>query len=167
MTRPLFTPPEILRANLAEVILRMTALKLGNVSDFPFIDGPASKNIKDGYDLLLELGAMIPADDGKKRSKGANRFLLTENGRLMSKIPLDPRLSRMLIEARKEGCLREISIIASALSLPDPRQRPVEKIEEADRIHATFNDPSSDFATLLTIWEKYHDSRQDGKKITR
>lgn len=164
LTRPLFTPPEILRANLAEVILRMTALKLGNVSDFPFIDGPASKNIKDGYDLLLELGAMIPADDGKKRSKGANRFLLTENGRLMSKIPLDPRLSRMLIEARKEGCLREISIIASALSLPDPRQRPVEKIEEADRIHATFNDPSSDFATLLTIWEKYHDSRQDGKK---
>ncbi len=160
--RPLFTPPEILRSNLAEVILRMIALNLGDISDFPFIDKPASKNIKDGFDLLFEFGAIQNSKLetrnlklGTRNSK--KRFSLTEKGRLMAKMPIDPRLSRMLIEAQKEGCLGEIAVIASALTLQqDPRERPVEKEKEADRAHAIFKDTTSDFVTLLNIWNQYH-----------
>ncbi|OEU67480.1 MAG: ATP-dependent RNA helicase HrpA, partial [Desulfobacterales bacterium PC51MH44] len=164
--RPLFTLPEVLRANLAEVILRMIALKLGDISDFPFIDRPAPKSIKDGFDLLYELGAIVPAS-GKKKSKGKRRFLLTEKGMLMAKMPVDPRLSRMLIEAQTEGCLKEITVIASALSIRDPRERPVEKAQEADLMHKAFHDPSSDFITLLNIWKKYHQTRQKEKTTGR
>lgn len=171
--RPLFTPPEILRANLADVILKMTALKLGDISDFPFIDRPAAKSIKDGFTLLSELGAIIPASDHKK-SKGSRhatgkaqpRFSLTEKGRVMAKIPLDPRLSRMLIEAQEQGCIKETAVIASALSIQDPRERPAEKALEADRIHSIFKDPSSDFITLLNLWNTFHDNGSDNKKRT-
>ena len=100
--RPRFTPPEILRANLAEVILRMIALKLGDIADFPFIDRPAEKSIQDGFDLLVELGAIDVRD---KNRKSAVAYRLTENGRTMARLPIDPRLSRMLIEADKEDCL--------------------------------------------------------------
>jgi ATP-dependent helicase HrpA len=155
LSRSLFTPPEILRANLAEVILRMIALKLGDIEDFPFIDRPAARSIRDGFDLLSELGAIKPVKKGKK-SKEGNVFL-TEKGGLMAKMPLDPRLSRMLIDADQEGCLNEVVVIASALSIQDPRERPVEKTQEADQTQALFRDPSSDFITLLNIWKRYHD----------
>jgi len=182
--RPLYTPPEILRANLAEVILRMLALRLGDVAAFPFIDPPDPKSIADGFNLLFELGAIQEGGDEKReggrrkgevgRGKGegggrkaeeGQRAELTEIGRMMARIPLDPRLSRMLIEARKEGCMEEIAVIAAALSIPDPRERPVEKTAEADRAHAAFNDPASDFLTLLNIWKRFHAAlRESGSR---
>jgi len=150
-SRPMFTPPEILRSNLADVILRMIALNLGDIAAFPFIDRPAPKNIKDGFDLLIELGAItLSPNQGMGHT-------LTDNGRLMAKIPIDPRLSRMLIQAKDEACLPEVIIIASALTLQDPRERPAEKQKEADGIHKTFQDPQSDFITLFNIWKRYHD----------
>lgn len=155
LARPLFTPPEILRANLAEVILRMIALRLGDIARFPFIDPPADSSIRDGFNLLLELGAIRPRADGGKR-KGPPRYDLTPNGRIMAKIPIDPRLARMLIEARSEGCLAEITVIAAALSIQDPRERPAEKAAAADRAHAVFKDPASDFLTLLNIWRHFN-----------
>ncbi len=153
--RPRFTPPEILRSNLAEVILRMISLRLGEIADFPFIDPPSAKHIQDGYDLLLELGAIAPAK-GKKRS--GEKYRLTDRGRIMARMPLDPRLSRMLMEARENGCLDEITVIAAALSIQDPRERPTEKQAEADAKHAKFADPESDFAALLNIWRRYHET---------
>jgi ATP-dependent helicase HrpA len=161
-SRSLFTLPEIQRSNLAEVILRMIALNLGDISDFPFIDKPALKNIKDGFDLLKELGAITEATGMKPSS--SNGFSLTAKGKLMAQIPIDPRLSRMLIEAQKEECLNEIVVIAAALSIQDPRERPTEEIQEADRVHALFHDPSSDFLTLLNIWRGYHDTWRQVKR---
>jgi ATP-dependent helicase HrpA len=153
--RPLYTSPEILRANLAEVILRMISLKLGDISSFPFIDEPAPKSIQDGFDLLYELDAIVLESSKKKKIK--QRFSLTEKGRLMAKMPIDPRLSRMLIEAHSEGCLEPLIVIASALSIQDPRERPSEKAQEADQAQKIFCDPFSDFITLFNIWNKYHD----------
>ncbi|MBW2591064.1 MAG: ATP-dependent RNA helicase HrpA, partial [Deltaproteobacteria bacterium] len=170
LSRSLFTLPEILRSNLAQVILRMIALNLGDISDFPFIDRPAKKSIKDGFDLLLELGAIYEdsgEEPGRSRSKGASRFFLTEKGRLMSKIPIDPRLSRMLIEAQEEDCLKEVTVIASVLSIRDPRERPAEKAHEADEVHSKFADPASDFITLLNIWNIYHDTWRQVKSTNQ
>jgi ATP-dependent helicase HrpA len=147
--RPAFTPPEILRSNLSEVILRMIDLKLGHPAEFPFVDRPKSKHIKDGYDTLLELGAVIRKD---------RKYLLTDKGKIMARMPLDPRISRILLEASKEGCLREVAIIAAALSIRDPRERPLDKAAQADAVHAPFRHPDSDFLTLLNIWDRYHDS---------
>ncbi|MBW2568986.1 MAG: ATP-dependent RNA helicase HrpA [Deltaproteobacteria bacterium] len=166
LSRRLFTPPEILRANLAEVILRMISLKLGNIEDFPFIDRPAERSIRDGFDLLLELGAISPVKKAGKSKKG-NTFLLTEKGRLMARMPIDPRLSRMLIKADQEQCLNEVVVIASALSIQDPRERPVEKAQEADEAQALFRDPLSDFITLLNIWKKYHDAWKKVKSTNK
>ena len=146
-SRPVFTPPEIQRSNLAEVILRMLSLRLGHPSAFPFLDPPSERSIKDGFDLLVELGAA--------EKKGPD-FRLTEKGRLMARIPMDPRISRMLLEAAKEGCMQETAVIASALSIQDPRERPVEKALQADQMHAPFKNPDSDFLTLLNIWNRYH-----------
>ncbi len=154
LNRPLFTQPEILRSNLAEVILRMIALKLGEIADFPFVDRPAEKSIRDGFDLLLELGAIVHREGGRQDAAG---YRLTENGHTMARLPIDPRLSRMLIEARKEGCLGPIIIIAAALSIQDVRERPLEKEAQADQAHRQFVDPLSDFATLLNIWQAIHD----------
>lgn len=151
--RPRFTPPEILRTNLAEVILRMVSLKLGNIHDFPFIDPPAPKAIRNGIEILEELGAIHPEKEVGRA--GAAGFVLTERGRLMSHLPVDPRLSRMIIEARQEGCLDDIKIIAAALSTQDPRERPAEKETQADRMHETFRDAASDFMTMLNIWRRY------------
>ncbi len=180
--RPLYTPPEILRVNLAEVILRMLALNLGDVAAFPFIDPPDPKSIADGFNLLFELGAVRERhtaqgkrrrgketeggaeNAGQKQAPGAGESQgsaeLTEIGRMMARVPLDPRLARMLIEARKEGCVEEMTVIAAALSIQDPRERPVEKTAEADRAHAAFNDPASDFLTLFTIWKRFRQARQ-------
>jgi ATP-dependent helicase HrpA len=146
-SRPLFTPPEIQRSNLAEVILRMLFLRLGSPTLFPFLDPPGDRSIKDGFDVLSELGAVT--------RKGQNHEL-TPNGKLMARMPLDPRISRMLIEARKEACLEETTVIAAALSIQDPRERPLEKALQADQMHAPFKDPDSDFLTLLKIWNHYH-----------
>ena len=182
LSRPLYTRPEILRANLAEVILRMIALRLGDIADFPFIDRPDSKSIKDGFDLLYELGAIkfrhkaqgarrkVLDETAKIKSiKGvsASSVELTEKGRLMVKIPLDPRLSRMLLEARERRCIEQIAVIAAALSIRDPRERPLEKAAEADRMHAQFDDPSSDFITLLNIWNRYNHVWQTQKRANQ
>ncbi|MEN8210877.1 MAG: ATP-dependent RNA helicase HrpA [Thermodesulfobacteriota bacterium] len=144
--RPFFTSPEILRSNLAEVILRMISLNLGDVSTFPFIDKPAPKSIKDGFATLVEIGAI------KIKQK---RYILTKIGRVMAKLPIDPKLSRILIEADKKGCLKEACVITTALAIADPRQRPAEKAQAADQKHALFKDPASDFITLLNIWNAY------------
>ncbi|GBC60441.1 RNA polymerase subunit sigma-70 [Desulfonema ishimotonii] len=154
--RPRFTPPEILRSNLAEVILRMIALRLGDVRAFPFIDRPADKNIQDGFRLLDELGAIVR----KNGRDGTSRLLLTERGKTMARLPLDPRISRMLIEAREEECLEEMMVIASALSIQDPRERPTDKETQANQAHARFKDTRSDFITLLNIWNIYHENRK-------
>jgi len=145
--RPPFTPPEILRSNLAEVILRMIDLGLGHPAEFPFVDGPHPKNIKDGYESLVELGAIT----GHGRE-----YDLTALGCKMAAMPLDPRISRMLLEAQRESCLREVTVIASALSIRDPRERPPDKAGLADASQAVFRHPESDFVTLLNIWDQYH-----------
>ena len=174
LSRPQYTRPEILRANLAEVILRMIALRLGDIADFPFIDRPDPKSIKDGFDLLYELGAIKARHKvhGAKRKtrkdlekiKSNKTVELTAKGRLMAKIPLDPRLSRMLIEAGERQCIDPIAVIAAALSIRDPRERPLEKAAEADRMHAVFDDPASDFTTLLNIWNRYNHVWQTQKR---
>lgn len=146
-SRPMFTPPEILRANLAEVILKMISLGLGDVASFPFLDRPNLKSITDGFNVLVELGAVERRDAD---------YTLTETGRRMAMLPLDPRISRMLLEAVKEGCVKEVSIIAAALSIQDPRERPFDKPEEADRIHGPYRHPESDFLTLLSLWNRYN-----------
>jgi len=147
LARPQFTPPEILRSNLAEVILRMIDLNLGHPLKFPFVDRPNPKNVEDGYETLVELGAI--------KRKGEEP-VLTGKGRLMARLPFDPRISRMLIEAQKENCLREVAVIAAALSIRDPRERPPDKTAQADAMHAAFRDPDSDFLSLVNIWNRYH-----------
>jgi ATP-dependent helicase HrpA len=173
--RPEFTLPEILRSNLAEVILRMISLNLGDIASFPFIDKPTPKSIKDGFDALVELGAIQRATGGKKRRHGKGQkqspgdgaggdFILAPKGRIMARLPIDPRLSCMLIQAHDEGCVPSMTVIAAALSIQDPRERPVEKAKSADLARALFNDPASDFVTLLNVWKAYQNARRNGKK---
>jgi ATP-dependent helicase HrpA len=150
--RDQFTKPEIFRTNLAEVILKMTALRLGDVSAFPFIDKPKQQAVNDGYNTLIELGAI---------QKEVDNISLTDRGRIMAALPVDPRLSRMLIEASERQCLPEVLAIASMLSVQDPRERPVGKENEADEKHLDFTDRSSDFLTLLRIWNKFTDLYND------
>ncbi len=138
--RDRFTMPEIQRANLAEVILRMKAFKLGEIEDFPFINPPVSAAIRAGYDLLHELGSLNETHE------------LTPLGRELARLPLDPTLGRMLLQARIEKALPEMLIIAAGLSIPDPRERPEEKRELANAAHKAFAAPESDFLTLLKIW---------------
>ncbi|MGO9139521.1 MAG: ATP-dependent RNA helicase HrpA [Syntrophales bacterium] len=164
--RPLFTEPEILRSNLAEVILRMLSLNLGDITAFPFIDSPHPKNTRDGIDILGELGAITIGT--RDAASIDNRHLsLTERGWVMARLPIDPRISRMIIEAQRERCVNEILIISSALSIQDPRERPAECEKEADKVHARFADPSSDFMTLLRIWNQYHGLMQTAKSKGR
>jgi ATP-dependent helicase HrpA len=163
--RPLYTSPEILRANLAGVILRMLSLGLGNIDSFPFIDRPAPKSVRDGIDILLELGA-IEREENESRRK-TDPWRLTERGRIMARLPIDPRIARMILEAKKEGCLPEILIIASALSIQDPRERPAEKEAQADQMHALFKDPASDFVSLLKIWQRCRDAGDSTKTQNR
>ena len=163
--RPLYTPPEILRSNLAGVILRMLALNLGDIDAFPFIDRPAQKSIRDGIETLLELGGIEP--ESKDGRGPTHPWRLTEQGRIMAQLPLDPRISRMILEALKEGCLGEIVVIGAALSIQDPRERPAEKEAQADQAHAKFKDPSSDFASLLSLWRRYYDYGESSKSQNR
>ncbi|WP_138908307.1 ATP-dependent RNA helicase HrpA [Streptomyces chryseus] len=154
LTRPEFTDAEILRTNLASVILQMTAAGLGDIEKFPFIDPPDHRNIRDGVQLLQELGALDPAEkDPKKR--------LTEQGRKLAQLPVDPRLARMVLEADKNGCVREVMVIASALSIQDPRERPSEKQQQADQQHARFKDETSDFLAYLNLWRYVREQQKE------
>ncbi|MDB6152180.1 MAG: hrpB 1 [Chthoniobacteraceae bacterium] len=145
--RPLFTQPEIQRANLAEVILRMKAFRLGEVEDFPFLSPPQPESIRAGYQLLQELGALTQSDNATIEGNQ-----LTPLGCELARLPLDPTLGRMLLQARTEGALPEMLIIAAGLSIPDPRERPEEEKEAAAAAHRAFAHPDSDFLTLLNIW---------------
>ncbi len=156
LSRPEFTDPEILRTNLASVILQMTALGLGDIEAFPFVEAPDKRNIQDGVRLLEELGAINDQiKDPKKR--------LTESGKQLARLPIDPRLARMVLEASKLGCLKEVMIIASALSIQDPRERPSDKQQLADDKHRRFNHEDSDFLTLVNLW---HYIGQQQKALT-
>ena len=141
--RPEYTDPEILRTSLASVILQMAALRLGPISSFPFIDAPDPRAVKAGVQLLEELGAI-------KEATRAPR--LTGVGRRLARLPVDPRMGRMVLEAERLGCLREVIIIAAALSIQDPRERPVEQRQQADQHHARFADRRSDFMSYLNLW---------------
>ncbi|MFE3602385.1 ATP-dependent RNA helicase HrpA [Streptomyces sp. NPDC059142] len=143
--RPEFTDAEILRTNLASVILQMTAAGLGDIEKFPFIDPPDHRNIRDGVQLLQELGAFDMGEKGPAKR-------LTPLGRKLSQLPVDPRLARMVIEADRNGCVREVMVIAAALSIQDPRERPSEKQAQADQQHARFKDETSDFLAFLNLW---------------
>ncbi|EMK3323387.1 ATP-dependent RNA helicase HrpA [Vibrio vulnificus] len=144
-SRPEFTDPEILRTNLASVILQMTALGLGDIEAFPFVEAPDKRNILDGVRLLEELGAINSnAKDPKKR--------LTAVGKQLARLPIDPRLARMVLEAPRLGCLKEVMIIAAALSIQDPRERPSDKQQSADDKHRRFYHEDSDFLTFVNLW---------------
>jgi ATP-dependent helicase HrpA len=143
--RPRFAQPEIQRSNLADVILRMKAFGLGDIEEFPFLNAPPTKGIRAGYALLHELGAIDDAG------------VLTDLGRELAHLPVDPTVGRMILQARNEKALREVLIIAAALSIQDPRERPLDQQQKADAAHRKFTHPDSDFLTLLAIWEDYHD----------
>ncbi|MFG2384499.1 ATP-dependent RNA helicase HrpA [Streptomyces avermitilis] len=154
LSRPEFTDAEILRTNLASVILQMTAAGLGDIEKFPFIDPPDHRNIRDGVQLLQELGALDPTEkDVRKR--------LTETGRKLAQLPVDPRLARMVLEADKNGCVREVMVIAAALSIQDPRERPAEKQAQADQQHARFKDETSDFLAYLNLWRYVREQQKE------
>ena len=146
-SRPEFTEPEILRTNLASVVLQMVALDLGEISEFPFLDPPDPRAVNDGIALLQELGALD------------ERRALTPVGRALARLPVDPRLGRMLVEADRTGCLREVLVIAAALSVQDPRERPADQLGAADAAHARFTDPSSDFLAYLNLWNYLTEQR--------
>ncbi|MFF4973188.1 ATP-dependent RNA helicase HrpA [Streptomyces sp. NPDC001083] len=152
--RPEFTDAEILRTNLASVILQMTAAGLGDIEKFPFIDPPDHRNIRDGVQLLQELGALDPEQkDVRKR--------LTDTGRKLAQLPVDPRLARMVLEADKNGCAREVMVIAAALSIQDPRERPSDKQTQADQQHARFRDETSDFLAFLNLWRYVREQQRE------
>lgn len=148
--RPAFTDPEILRTNLASVILQMASLGLGEIEAFPFVEPPDTRNISDGINLLQELGAVT----AKQR-----HVRLTKLGRELSRLPIDPRLGRMLLEARQQACLEEITVIVAALSIQDPRERPLEKQQAADQAHSKWRDKESDFNALVNLWQGLREAR--------
>jgi ATP-dependent helicase HrpA len=148
--RPRFTDPEILRSSLASVILRMAALDLGDVTAFPFLEPPGPRAIADGYQLLQELSAV----DARRE--------LTALGRELAQLPVDPRIGRMILAGRENGCLAEALVIASALAVPDPRERPLEKQQAADQAHLRFRDARSDFLSLIALWQFFADALGEG-----
>ncbi|MCW2679717.1 MAG: ATP-dependent helicase HrpA [Frankiales bacterium] len=150
LARPEFTDPEILRTNLASVILQMKALNLGDVTKFPFVEPPDRRNVKDGLDLLVELGALDASSDR-----------LTKLGRSLAQLPIDPRLGRMVLEADQQGCVRDVLVIASALSIQDPRERPQEKQQAATELHNRFADETSDFLAYLNLWRYLQEQQKE------
>ncbi|MGF1878841.1 ATP-dependent RNA helicase HrpA [Photobacterium frigidiphilum] len=154
LSRPEFTDPEILRTNLASVILQMTAIGLGDIHAFPFVEAPDNRNIQDGLRLLEELGAInLKATDPRKR--------LSPMGRQLARLPLDPRLARMVLEAPKLGSLREVMVIACALSIQDPRERPSEKKQASDEKHNRFADKDSDFIAFVNLWNYVQEQQKE------
>jgi ATP-dependent helicase HrpA len=176
--RPAFTEPEVLRTNLASVILQMVDLRLGDVTDFPFLDPPDRRQVTDGIRLLDELGALqrtrmgvqskgaktpAPIGQGAQPPQTTGTLRLTGIGRKLAKLPVDPRLARMVLEADRNGCLREVTVIAAALSIQDPRERPTDRREVADAAHARFADERSDFLAYLNLW---HHLQQRQKELS-
>ena len=159
-SRPEFTDPEILRTNLASVILQMVSLKLGDIEQFPFIQPPEHKAIRDGLTLLHELGALHDKQDKPS---------LTTIGRDVARIPLDPRMARMLIEANTNGCLDDVMVIVAAMSIQDVRERPLDFQAQADQAHARFKDKTSDFLSMLKLWDYIKQTRneQSGNKFRK
>lgn len=155
-----FTEPEIQRTSLAAVILQMTSLGLGDVARFPFVDPPDARQVADGVRLLEELGAFSTDERGPGRHRGRARRL-TATGRTLARMPLDPRLARMVVEAGRLGCTREVLVLVAALSIQDPRERPVDKEAQADQQHARFKDERSDFAALLNLWTYLKTQQKD------
>ncbi|MGC8119057.1 ATP-dependent RNA helicase HrpA [Marinobacter sp. VGCF2001] len=149
LNRPEYTDPEILRTNLASVILQMATSGLGEIRHFPFLEAPDRRQINDGYKLLEELSAV---DDNRR---------VTRLGRTMARLPLDPRLARMLVTSAEQGSLAEVLIVIAGLSVQDPRERPQDKQQAADQAHAPFNDKESDFVTLLNVWNWFEEQRQE------
>jgi len=155
--RPEFTDPEILRTNLASVILQMTAIGLGDVARFPFVEPPDRRAIRDGYGLLDELAALQPPVDGVK--DGPRK--LTRVGRSLARLPVDPRLGRMVLEADRLGCVREVLVIASALSIQDPRERPQDKREQANEFHNRFKVDGSDLLSIIALWDHLRSKQRE------
>ncbi|KAA1376379.1 ATP-dependent RNA helicase HrpA [Aeromicrobium fastidiosum] len=151
--RPEFTDPEIQRTNLASVLLQMASLDLGDIKDFPFLDPPDSRAVSDGLNLLYELGALDTSTKGSTR--------LTKIGRRMSTLPTDPRLARMLLAADRLGCLGDVLVIVAAMSIQDPRERPLEHQQAADEKHRRFREPDSDFLSYLTLWKYVREMRDE------
>ena len=153
-SRPEFTDPEILRTNLASVVLQMTSLGLGDVARFPFVEPPDRRNVTAGVQLLEELGALAGPTTGKEHR-------LTRVGKRLARLPVDPRLGRMVLEAERLGCVRDVLVIAAALSLQDPRERPAELQAQADQAHARFRDETSDFLTWLNLWRYLREQQRE------
>jgi ATP-dependent helicase HrpA len=151
--RPRYTTPEIHRSNLASVILRMLAFQLGDIRTFPFIDPPSDTAIRGGYRLLEELDAVY----SDSRSENEDDYRLTKLGRKLARLPVDPTVARMLLQAQREGVIEDVLVIASGLSIQDPRERPAELAKEADEMQKRFVHKESDFLSLLNIWNAYHD----------
>jgi len=149
LRRPEYTEPEILRTNLAAVILQMISLGLGDIASFPFLQPPDSRGIKDGLDLLHELNAVTKDNQ------------ITRIGKQLSQLPIDPRLARMVVESKQHGTSREVMAIVAALSIQDPRERPLERRPQADQQHARFVDPTSDFLTLLNLWNYLEEKQKE------
>ncbi|SMH46409.1 ATP-dependent helicase HrpA [Rathayibacter oskolensis] len=176
LRRPEYTDPEILRTGLAAVILQMISLGLGDIASFPFLTPPDSRGIKDGLDLLTELGAIrAPSDAGRGAPPGGDAEAgttgaprgrssapqLTRTGRDLARLPIDPRFGRMVIESRKHGVSREVMAIVAGLTIQDVRERPLERRAQADQQHARFVDPTSDFLTLLNLWNHLEEKQQE------
>jgi len=168
--RPEFTEPEILRTSLASVLLHMLSVGVArtpaDVARFPFVEPPDTRAVRDGVQLLTELGALAPTKPTKptkstKRRDGAREGGLTRIGRDLAQLPMDPRLARMILEANRHGVVREVMIIAAALSVQDPRERPAEERTQADQAHARFTDPTSDFLSYLNLWEYLREQQRD------
>lgn len=147
ISRTEFTDPEILRTNLASVILQMTSIGLGDISGFPFVQAPDKRNVQDGVRLLEELGAL------QEKADNQSAYHLTPMGKQLAQLPIDPRLARMVIEARKYGAVKELMVITSALSIQDPRERPMDKQQASDEKHRRFQDKDSDFLSFLNMWD--------------
>ena len=151
-SRPRFTEPEILRTSLASVILQMASLGLGAVEDFPFLDAPDRRAVRDGVALLVEIGALAQDRETADAAPASSQYRLTGIGRDLARLPIDPRLGRMLLEAERLGCASEVLVIVAALSIQDVRERPAEHQGTADASHARLADPHSDFITYLNLW---------------
>ncbi len=167
--RPEFTEPEILRTNLASVILQMANLRLGSVENFEFIEPPDSRLVTDGHKLLDELGAITAKNDKAnlpKRKQTLDHVRLTRIGQKMARMPIDPRLARMLVAGSDFDCIREMLIVVAALAVQDPRERPANKRQQADQKHAEFRQDDSDFLFYLSLWKALFEKGEDGNKLS-
>ena len=167
--RPEFTEPEILRTNLASVILQMANLRLGSVDDFAFIEPPDSRLVTDGLKLLDELGAITPKNEQvstPKRKQTLDHLQLTATGQKMAKMPIDPRLARMLVAGSDFDCIREMLIVVAALAVQDPRERPTSKRQQADQKHALYRQDDSDFLFYLSLWKALFEADEEGNKLS-